>query len=473
VLAEYLLVGFVLAATLIAFRHWRLGIALAILAGMVQDPLRKLAPGAPPIFVLASVPIWVAVYVSVLRGERGARGAIGQAHPRLAAAAGLFGASLLVPAFLTLQYGVAGLQLALLGTFGYLSPLLGVLVGFAFARTADDMRRLLVFYAVVTAVMLVGTPLEYLGTFPGWNAIGTEALGGLWVRTTDSGGVALQSGFFRSPDVMGWHAAAAVMLSLALAMQRGSMRDRLWLLVAAWGGVCLVLAGRRKMTMMPIVWAAILIIALVRSGRVKRAAAVVFAGAVVALCIYYASGEFDVHESYFVYAGSVTSEGPLRMLDSAWGSVWETYAQAGVLGLGLGAASQGARYLAVSGAESWQESGLSKILVELGLPGFLAAVFLVLRLVRSLQGVARSPVSRGAQGPFTLSLLGFVVANAACFIISHQVYSDAVVLSMTSIMLGAVLGAYRWTSAVPLSAPAANYNQWPQRRPAVPARQPV
>jgi hypothetical protein len=470
VLPEYLLLGFVFAATLIAFRKWRIGIFLAILAGMIQDPVRKMTPGAPPFLVLSSVPIWLAIYVSVIRGEVAARLALRRAYPRLSAAATLFAASLLVPALLSFQYGFEGWQLAVLGLFGYLSPLLGVLVGFAFARRVADIRRLLTFYSIVSGVMLVGTVFEYLHFYPDWAAIGTDALGAQWVRYTGGGVVDLQSGFFRSPDVMGWHAAALVMLSLALVVQRRVISDRLWLLVAAWGGVCLLLAGRRKMMMMPIVWAACLVVALVGTGRFKRAAALTLMGIAVVFSVYYASGEFDVHESYYVYAGTVAEEGPMRVMDGAWGSVWETYRQAGFLGMGLGAASQGAHYLAVSGAESWQESGSSKVMAELGVPGFFCALVLVWRIATALRSTVRAGVARGGGGVFSLPLVGFVVANAACFTVSHQVYSDAVVLTMTSVLLGTVLAAHRWAAVAQAHPESGPPNPWVRRATPMPVQ---
>src|ERR1700730_4499592 len=167
---------------------------------MIQDPVRKMTPGAPPFLVLSSVPIWLAIYVSVIRGEAAARLALRRAYPRLSSAATLFAASLLLRAVLSFQCGFEGWQLAVLGLFGYLSPLLGVLVGFAFARRVTDIRRLLPFYSILSGAMLVGTALEYLNLYSGWAALGTDALGARWVRTTGGGVVDLQSGFFRSPD---------------------------------------------------------------------------------------------------------------------------------------------------------------------------------------------------------------------------------------------------------------------------------
>jgi hypothetical protein len=454
VLPGYLLVALVVVATMVAVKDWRLGLLLAIAVGMIQDPLRKLTTGAPPFLVLSSVPIWLAVYARVLSSEGQARGVLRRTFPHLLSGATFFAVSLVPATLLAFQYGLGGWQLAVLGLFGYLSPLIAALTGYAFARYVTDVHRLLVFYSLVSALMLIGTPLEYLGVFNDSPAIGTEALGARWVRYTGGGVVNLHSGFFRSPDVMGWHAATLVMLSLAIAMQRRSRTDRLWLLVAAWGGLCLVLAGRRKMTMMPVVWAACLLFAFVGSGRFKRAVALVSVGIALAFGVSYASGEFDVRESYYVYAGTVTTEGPVRVIDDAWNSVWITYAQSGFLGLGLGAASQGTRYLSVTGAGSWQESGPSKVMAELGVPGFACGLLLAWRVARALQKTTRESLRTERGAASGVPLMGFVVANAACFTISHQVYSDAVILTMTALILGIVLGSQRWTTTLqPRRAP--------------------
>jgi hypothetical protein len=449
----------VFGSVIVALGDWRRGIFAATLIGMIQDPVRKLVPGTPALLVLSSVPVWLMVYLGVLRHERGIFAAVRRAHPGLVTAARLFAISLAVPTVLAFRYGFAGWQLAVLGLFSYLSPLYGVLVGYAFARTSADARKLVVFYGTASACMLVGTGLEYLEVAPDWGALGTRALGAQWVRYIGGSAVVLFSGFFRSPDIMGWHAAALAIFALTVLLARRSAADRVWLVFAIEAACCLLVSGRRKMIIMPVVWAAVVALSLVRAGRVGRLIAMAILAAVVSGSVYYAAGELEVHESYYTYAGSAASEGQLRLVQETWTTVIATYNQVGALGQGIGSASQGARYLDVS-ASSWQESGPSKIMAELGVPGFVCGAVLALAVARALMRAARMALSSRDSPFLAVGLIGFVVANAACFTISHQVYSDAVILSLTSLMLGGVLGAHRWQGVAQATVPEPRPQTW-------------
>ena len=54
----------VLMGCAVALANWRWGIAAAILMGLLQDPLRKLAPGTPEYLAMASAPIWLTAMLS-------------------------------------------------------------------------------------------------------------------------------------------------------------------------------------------------------------------------------------------------------------------------------------------------------------------------------------------------------------------------------------------------------------------------
>ena len=59
--------------------------------------------------------------------------------------------------------------------------------------------------------------MEYLGIAKGWAALGTVAMGHEWIQTSLYGTIVnMIAGFYRSPDVMGWHATALSMLSIIL-----------------------------------------------------------------------------------------------------------------------------------------------------------------------------------------------------------------------------------------------------------------
>jgi len=432
-------VGFVLVATAMTFRDRRLGIFFIIVVGALQDPVRKITPDTPAILVLSSLPIWFAMGHQLLRG--GWR-SFSQTFPQLSWAMRLFMISLPLPVFITLAYGAAAWRLAAIGLFGYLAPLAGIVLGFVYARRVKDVERLLTFYCLVTCVSLVGGPIEYLGLAQGQPAIGTEVLGAVWVRTGVDTALNLISGFYRSPDIMGWHAATVVMLGLTVALHRRYRRSS-WLLTAAgFGVVCLLLSGRRKMLMMPAVWASLVILYWLRTGRASRVVTLLLAGFATAAAVYYASGEIGIEQGYFEYAASSAREGRARVIEGSWGAVMTTIAQSGILGGGIGVATQGAQHLDLGRLQSWQESGPSRIMVELGVPGFVCAIVLLFAVARAC---ARRLAEPSGAASLALGLMAFAAANAACFAVSHQVYGDVVILTLASFGLGLALSAPEWS----------------------------
>jgi hypothetical protein len=440
---------FIAVSTLVTLTGWKRGLPLGILIGALQDPIRKLTPGTPALMVLSSLPVWLAVYTQVFSQAARVWRDLRMRYPYLWKAGGLFVLSLLPAIVLVLRHGAEAWRIALLGIFAYGAPLLAAAVGFVYVREIRQLERLLAFYCGFTSLMMVGTALEFAEVLPEFAALGTEALGTVWVRTTTGGPLSLISGFYRSPDIMAWHAAMLVMLGLTLAMHRRGARGAAWLLPVAWGALCLVIGGRRKAMMMPAVWAATVAVVYLQPRRAGRFISLAVMLAVVGGALYFAGGEIAVSEEYFAYASSASIDSGARILDGAWGSVWGTLYQTGFLGAGIGSASQGMRHLGTDVQQSWQESGPSKIAVELGLPGLLAALILGLATLRSCAvAVRRTPFSApGSQ--LQLGLTAVVAANAASFVVSHQIYTDMLVVHLTAVALGIALAGPQWCHSTP------------------------
>jgi hypothetical protein len=91
---------------------------------------------------------------------------------------------------------------------------------------------------------------------------------------------------------------------------------------------------------------------------------------------------------------------------------------------------------------SWQESGLSKILVELGVPGFVWALVLGGALGAAL---ARSlSAATSADSTLLVGIVAFCAANAASFVVSHQVYGDLLIMTLSAFFAGVALAGHRW-----------------------------
>ncbi len=432
----------VAAAALVAYADWRRGFLLLLLVGTLQDPVRKLVPGAPPIMAIAALPVWLGIGLRVVGSDRGVWPRFQRAYPSVERAMKLLLLCLIPPILLVLGYGLGAWRMALLGTFAYLAPLAMLVIGFSYARSPGDVRGALQFYGAYTALLLAGAIAEYLGVRA--PVIGTEALGFQWIRTRSGlDPIPLITGLYRSPDIMAWHAATLTMVGLSLAYAARRPVERLWLVASVWGMAALLLAGRRKAIIMPLIWLTLLVLTQVRRGRIGRAVALLLIAAGSGAGVYFASGEIAIDENYFQYAASTALEAGDRFQGGTIDAVRDTLIQSGVLGRGIGSATQGAQHLVGTPEQGWQESGPSKLLAELGVPGMACVTWLVFLLARACLRLALHAPAQ-ADGQIVVALVGMLAANAASFTVSHQIYSDLVVTTTTALMLGCVLSAPRW-----------------------------
>ncbi len=446
---------FILAASAVAFADARAGLRLAIVAGLLQDPVRKLTPGTPPILAISALPIVAAALVGAFGRDPQLLTRLARAYPRLVRSLEIFALSL-APGVLILlvSYGLAAWTAVVLGLFGYLTPLLAMVWGFNFTRSADDLRRLLAFYCLTTAVALTGALFEFLQLWPDWPALGTAALGAPWIRFTPSGLVIrLITGFFRSPDVMGWHAATLTMAALTLALARDRPRARAFLLLAVWAAFCVLICGRRKAIVMPALWAAVALFHFLRARRLGGAVGLIATVAVALGGLLFASGEAAIGPEYYAYAASIASDAPRRLQEGTFGAVWWTLVQSGALGAGIGSASQGMQHLGGGVAQGWQESGISKLAAELGLPGLVCGLLVALQLARAGLRAVRQSSDAAPAHSLVVGLAGMAAANAASFVVSHQVYGDLLVMTLSAFFVGVLLSAPRWCGP-PVAAPA-------------------
>ena len=325
--------------------------------------------------------------------------------------------------------------MVVLGTVSYLAPFAGIVLGYLITLRPKDVGGFLQFYCAVNGLALIGVIGEYLQL--DWPALG--GLSGVnWIRYSGYDTVQLIGGWYRSPDIMGLHAAQFVMFSLALAIQKSKRQSPFWLGLAIFGSLCLLLSGRRKMLGMPLVFtASLILLSYVRKiVRVQMVVVPFVAGMALLSGIYLVATEEYVGTEYMQFAGTLFTEGVARYSDVVTGSVGSTIAQSGVVGEGIGSATQGAYHFmgesqansirAVKGGWSgggWQEDGVSRVFRELGIFGVVFISLATASLIRAIQHAVSvvSPRWHGALAQ--LCLVSIVVANVASFTVSHQQYS--------------------------------------------------
>jgi hypothetical protein len=114
--------------------------------------------------------------------------------------------------------------------------------------------------------------------------------------------------------------------------------------------------------------------------------------------------------------------------------------RSGGVGLGAGAGSQGTKYAGVDASKTVggsAESGMGKLMVEMGVPGILTAIALLVlvgrRILKNMKWVARMSKQLLI---YQVSFLALMFANLATFTVATQVYGDLFIL----ILLGTVGG---------------------------------
>ncbi len=445
-MALIILFGLVALACMRGLVQWRDGLFGIVVIAAVQDPLRKLIPGTPGYLALAVIPVLGAALLALMVSESSWRHAMLGRFPALGRAMGWFILACVPAAFLSATYGPGSWMLTIFGASSYGVMLAAMFLGFHFPKSIQDLRRFLGFYCLVMSVMLIGGAIQYLDLWPGSLAVGTGALGSEWIRHKPGVQIELISGFFRSPDVMGWHAATTVMFAAILSLTARGKARGFWFLLGAMAFVALVLCGRRKMAyMLPIFGTILIWLYWQASAKVRVSGFLMGLAIPVGIGMVLAEGlgvgkDSDVGRYY--------TEGSAEVLDrlEAHGiqTVLITYDQSGFMGLGLGTATPGSQHLAVARPRTWQEGAASRIMVELGVPGFIAFGALVFAILVTAWRVtlrqvrARSPASGYAAG-----FLAFFLANVGSLVVSGQILADAAIATVIGLTVGFVLSLER------------------------------
>lgn len=433
----------------VAFYRWRWGLAAALLFGLLQDPLRKMMPGTPGAMTMYTLPVLFSALLSAyLSGELCVHSFL-QKFPRLNAWLKYFGLYLVIPAALSLSYGQGTWQITILGIVVYGMVFLTVIAGYAFSQSRNDVSNVLAFYAVITGIILVGGLLEYSGYGEQYAALGTQVLGNIWVTYRTGEALFMYAGFFRGPDIMGWHAALVAMIASFLALKsRGWMRF-VWIALCIWGLFNVWICGRRKMiSMLPVFWSCFMLLSF-RFSRVRWI--VPFFG--VLLLIMAASWYLVIgnQKSVSVDAFYLTTvdEFDDRLLGHGVKSVLTTIQQAGILGYGLGMGQQGIHHINAEKPRLWQEGGPGKVVVELGVPGGILFLGVLGVLVITALHVVGQAASTG-HVMSSMGILSLIIANLASSIVSAQVFGDPFIMLLLAFMTGLLFSESRVCTKEPV-----------------------
>ena len=430
--------------------NWRDGLVLSVLVGFLQDPIRKLTPGQPSLYV-GLVFIAVACCALVLLDQ----------HRGLDLEAMLWGAPQLrrwLPfcAGLIVLQGINGLLrfhaplLSLIGVGFYLAPALGLWLGFQVGRDQVLLRRLVQVYLLVSVLYGVSVLLSYSG----FDAAVLKEVGpGILIHFRRGFSVQGASGLWRSSEVAAWHlsAAACLAISLAFASQKPATSSGLTVLALVFTFLTL-LTGRRKALVLVMVfgliygllfrryasppWQDRLFTTICAAVGVSYAAYILFAGQLL-------GKQFS---EYLARASSAGGDILSRFDQLGINASWKAFEMSGLIGFGAGAASQtgvlafGQSQIVGRDLGFVSEGGGGKLITELGPIG---ALMLVVAIVLLIQAMGRYlPLLRylpATTANLLIGLLAFGLANTPFFLAASGVYGDPFVLLLLSLCLGSFL----------------------------------
>jgi hypothetical protein len=442
---EYGFLTLVAMSCLVAVTNWRTALYLCLIIDVVRDPVRKLMDDQPVWITVAGAIPWVVVMLRAFSSEQQELRDIFTRYPQMLRAVVVFLVALTPGFLLSCLLYPSGYILALIGAASYLGPFIGLALGYLYIREEQTLLRFFAAYVLINSIAMVGTPLEFLHyDVPGLGGIRVD-----WIRYREGYIVDLISGFYRSPDVMGLHAAHIMMFGLILASRSQKVVAAGWLATVLWGAACVTLCGRRKMIAIPLVFiVAYLLLSYFHgaSRRVRTVTTIVLTG-ILAATIFLLVNTGRHWNEYAEYASTTISELPDRLYRNVIEGALVSVNQSGVLGGGLGTGTQGRYYMGVQtgrDARGWQEDAIGRLLLEVGVPGLLLMLLSGWYVMRSL-GRALSLVPRESSvRDLQLLLISVVAGDLASFIVAHQHFSgDPVSALIVTLLAGSVLGAPR------------------------------
>src|SRR5207253_1369140 len=216
----------------------------ALAAGVLQARVRKLTPNTAVVLTFSIVVVYVAIlFASRPILQRGIAD-LGDRFSRLYVAGALFFLCLVLAAINGLAtYGITLWKVPALSLFLYVMPVTAIALGYIYVDNEARVLQLFKYYCVITALALIGTPLEYMKV--GWKALGMVALPEGFIRHLPGIQIRILSGFYRAPDIMGWHASMLTIICIGMAVHaRKFERAWPWILVASWCFSHCLISGR-------------------------------------------------------------------------------------------------------------------------------------------------------------------------------------------------------------------------------------
>lgn len=440
-----LIIFFVILASccFLAYADVNNSLKYLLVIGFTQDLFRKSIVGEPPLLIVTVGFVFATILMCIwLR-----KGFYYSFEPFSRWGQKIQTALIVFLAILFLQFLHSFLRygnfiIGLIGFITYIAPFLAVVVGYYFANNSESIRRFLQIYILAGLVVAVSVVLSFLGYE--WRILQEVGVG---ITIYDQGTILESySGIMRTGELAAWHVSTTACLIMTLALS--STKKVNFIIVGAIVVLLMIvvaLTGRRKMLMLLSLF--IFLYAVSYMFYLKKLDAKYFFGIFYTGLIIWLGFETinlaDYSESlknYLARGSSVYGDAGQRFIQLGLSPIQWAYNRVGLLGGGLGIASQGSHLFNVANvAGGAGEGGLGKIMVELGLPGLLCIIWLIWVMAKYVHAnlkLACLPYLDEKLLSLMLCLTVFIAVNGLTFSVATQLYSDVFVLLMLGLFGG-------------------------------------
>ncbi len=402
-----------------------------------------MVPGEPIVFIVTVGLVFGLVFLATLQRE-GVRGLatpfVGWSSMTRQPLYAFFLILALQFAHSIVRYG--NLFVSLIGLLSYTAPFFAIVVGYYLVSRSSEIRAFMRIYIGVGLLLSITVWMSFSGIEL---QVFKEVGKGLLIY--DQGTILRSfSGFMRTGEIAAWHIATSccfVMILFFSSKNRASGILVIFLVLFMMAAIAFT--GRRKMLMLVTIFGMVYGVGFAYYRRQFSVSYLITAAALIffvwlAVELVAPGGYGDGLGNYIARGTSVYSSASERAFDLGLKPINWAFNRVGLLGGGLGIASQGSHFFNVSSiAGGSGEGGLGKIMVELGLPGLLVAFWLIFAMARyisiSIKLSSQSFVPESLM-PLMLGIAGILLVNVLTFAVATQVYGDMFILILIGLLAG-------------------------------------
>lgn len=434
-------------ALIVSEYGWRGAVIFTVIAGFLQDPIRKAASTDSSYFAAISLVFFIfTFFILRSRFRTWDLELICWPNPVVISLLPLF-FYLLVLQGLNSFARFNDIRLTTVGILFYIVPLISLWVGYRVACDLKFLRKIVTIYVILCAITAFSIFLSISGVESNFlREVGT----GIEITGTGRG----FSGLWRTSEIAGWHLAAGASFAFILGMTESKgVKQVLYFLVSISLAFLTVTTGRRKALGLVIIFLALYLLyyALsVKGNKLNRALGSLICVLAISLSSYGLIFNSEIQttlEPFFDRSTTLTvEESQDRFRVQGIGAFVRGLEVAGPLGYGVGVGSNtgttgiGSQRVSIQSIGYVSEGGGGRLIVELGGIGIIILVFLaaqVMVLYVRIFFLSRQLFNLGADIVVGLSL--FSLANAVTFLSASQLYSDPFILIILGLSAGSIL----------------------------------